>query len=123
MSINLEKIMEKFTLFSGEDITTEDSRARLCVQLCRDCAAEAEAKLSGLEKAEAYADRLESWIAAEAFYQLCLADEAATPESISADGVQIKEGERSAKARKLASEKRRAILPLLGEEAFYFGKA
>ncbi len=125
MKLELEQIKEKFALYSGEDFTEDSERARLCAQLCGDCAARTEALLEEhpAELAVRYLSALESWTAAEALYQLTLADEAASPERISADGVEIVEGERSQKAKALAREKRKAVLPVLGEEAFCFARA
>ncbi len=125
MELDRERIREKFALYSGEDLTEEGPRAALCAQLCLECAGKAEAMLesSRAEKPERYGEAVESWAAAEAFYQLTLADGAVSPESVSADGVQIKEGERSRRAKALAEEKRKAVLPVFGEEAFYFGRA
>ncbi len=124
MGLDLDRIREKFSLYSGEDPAGSGPRERLCAQLCGECADRAAALLekAGAKAGERGAVALESWAAAEAFYQLALADEAVTPASVSADGVQITQGERSLRAKALAEEKRRAVESLLGEGAFYFGR-
>lgn len=127
MSVELdaERVKTAFALYSGEDLSQEGGRALLCARLCKESVLRAESLLKDCpaEKAERYLPALESWAAAEAFYHLALTDEAGTPERVSADGVEIVEGGRAQKARALAEEKRRAVLPVLGEEAFYFGRA
>lgn len=123
MELDLERVKEIFTLYSGEPTGGEELRPQLCALLCRECALRAR-RLSASEiEGEDWKEALENWAAAEAFYQLALSDEANLPESVSADGVEIREGERSRKARALAEEKRRAVRPVLGEEEFYFGRA
>lgn len=125
MELDRERVKEKFYLYSGESPEEEDPRAALVAQLCGECAARGDALLESRPESEAekHLAALESWAAAEAFYQLTLTDEATSPESIAADGVRISEGERSRKAKALAEEKRLAVFPVLGEEAFYFGRA
>ena len=123
MAINLENVQRELALLAGEDLSEETDRAALCLSLCGQAAEGVRRRLAGREdQAAEYAGALEGWAAAEAFLQLTLADEAAGPESLTADGVRIDAGERSAKARALAAERRRAVAPLLGEEAFYFGQ-
>lgn len=129
MKLDTEQVKERFHLYSGEDPDGEGQRAELCAQLCGECAEKAGALLGNRrerdddpEAEERCLSALESWAAAEAFYQLVLTDEALSPESVSADGVQIKDGERSRKAKALAEEKRRAAFAALGEGAFYFGQ-
>ncbi len=97
----------------------------MCAELCGECSSRAESLLEEgrISDAGRTEELLESWAAAEAFYQLALTDEASLPESVSADGVQIQWGERSRKAKALAAEKRRNLSSALGEEEFYFGRA
>lgn len=121
MELDLERVKELFTLYSGEATEGEELRPQLCALLCRECALRI--GRSAAEDGEEWQEALEGWAAAEAFYQLALTDEANLPESVSADGVEIREGERSRKARLLAEEKRRAVRPVLREEGFYFGRA
>lgn len=124
MTLNLEKVSEKFYRYSGE--SKEDTeRAALCAQLCEESAAKIQGTLDACPGADPAPclGALESWAAAEAFYHLTLADEAAAPESISADGVTVSAGERSKKAKLLLEEKRSAAFPALGEGGFYFGRA
>lgn len=122
-ALDQERVKEKFYLYSGEDPEETGARQSLCGQLCVECASRAETLLAKSGASAQIGDlaALESWAAAEAFYQLALADEASGPESVSADGVKITAGERSRKAGALAAEKRRAAAGLLGEEGFYFG--
>lgn len=124
MTLSLERVKERFALFSGEDPDEETARGRLCAALCEDALARGEAHLSrhGIE-APAAAALAESWCAAEAFYQLALTDEAALPKSLSADGVSLDLTGRSEKAKLLRDETLGALGRLLGEEAFYFGLA
>ncbi len=125
MGLDLERIKNTFFLYSGEDPASGGNRAELCGQLCAECAARAE-KLLGKapeSEAEACVAALECWAAAEAFYQLALTEEAVTPECVSADGVEIRPGERARKAKALAEEKRRALPAALREEGVYFGRA
>ncbi len=123
--LDIGRIKTVFALYSGEEIEDGSSRAALCEKLCEECAAVTEALLEtrSAEMAEKHLQALESWVAAEAFYHLTLTDEAGSPERVSADGVEIVEGERSRRAKALAEEKRLAALPALGEEGFYFGMA
>lgn len=123
MKLDLEQVKETFFRLSGEDPQAADGRGALCVQLCEESAAQAQRQVKrGMAGLEPYQAALESWAAAEAFYQLTLADEALTPESVSAGGVLLRQGERSRRARALALEKRRAAAPVLREEGFYFGR-
>lgn len=130
MQLDLERIKEKFYRYSGED-SDDVQRCELCSQLCEECMEWALTLIKQRESDPAaaesefdeYASSIESWVAAAAFYQLTLSDEATTPKSISADGVQINDGERSAKAKLLAEQKRMAVLPVIGEGAFFFGRA
>lgn len=124
----MENVREKFYLYSGEDPAEEGQRAGLCAQLCGECADRVNALLEklGEQEPEAPADgdkylpALESWAAAEAFYQLALRDRAVSPEVVTADGVRVDAKERAEHAAALAREKHRAICPLLGEEGFCF---
>ena len=129
MTLSLERVKERFALFSGEDPDEETARGRLCAALCEDALARGdraaiEAHLSrhGIE-APAAAALAESWCAAEAFYQLALTDEAALPKSLSADGISLDLTGRSEKAKLLRDETLGALGRLLGEEAVYFGLA
>ncbi len=120
-----ERVKAAFALYSGEEMADGSPRAALCGKLCEECAAVTEAILENrpAEMAEKHLLALENWAAAEAFYHLTLADGAGSPERVSADGVEIVEGERSRRAKALAEEKRLAAQPALGEEGFYFGMA
>lgn len=124
MELDREKILEKFYLYSSEDAEDEECSV-LCSQLCEESAGRIERVLADrrIEEIEPYQNALESWAAAEAFYHLTLTDEAAAPARITADGVTVSAGERSQKAKTLLEEKRRAVIPVLGEGGFYFGKA
>ena len=122
INLDRERIKAAFSAYSGETFETEDERSRLCAALCEECAYRAEQMLKNRpEQPEEALLPVESWAAAEAFYQLALVDEALTPEKISADGVEISGKNGAQWARALADEKRRAALPVLGEGAFYFG--
>lgn len=121
MNLEQENVQRVFSLFSGEELGDESDRAALCMRLCGDCAAQAERLLADLEEDAALTAAAESWAAALAWYQLCLLDEAAAPQSVTADGVRLDEGDRAGKAQALCREKREALVPWLGEEAFYFG--
>lgn len=124
----MEHVTEKFYLYSGEDPAEEGQRAGLCAQLCGECVDRVNAlleKLRGQEQedpvsVEKYLPAMESWAAAEAFYQLALRDRAVSPEVVTADGVRVDVKERAEHAAALAREKHRAICPLLGEEGFCF---
>ncbi len=124
MTLSLERVKERFALFSGEDPDEDTVRGRLCAALCEDALARGESYLSrhGID-APAAAALAESWCAAEAFYQLALTDEAALPKSLSADGISLDLTGRSEKAKLLRDETLAALGRLLGEEAFYFGLA
>lgn len=124
MALSLERVKAGFALYSGEDPEMEDARGKLCAQLCQECLNGIEAKLKGRVVPEGSRDEgaLESWAAAQAFYQLALADEAVSPQVVSADGVRVEAGERSEKARVLAAEKEKTARTVLGEGAFYFGR-
>lgn len=116
--MNTETIKTIFARYSGEDLTGETDRAALCLSLCEDCAAMAERMALAPDAAET--GLLESWAAAEAFYQLTLRDQAVAPELLTADGVRVDARERAGHAKALAEEKRRAVRPLLREEGFWF---
>lgn len=130
MQLDLERVKEIFYSYSGEE--PEDTRREeLCARLCEENLnwaneliekREASCK-EGSAKFEKYTSAVESWVAALAFYQLALLDEATAPKSLTADGINITEGERSMRAGALAAQKRMAILPIVGEGEFYFGKA
>lgn len=128
MELVLERVKEKFYLYSGEDPAEEGQRAGLCVQLCGECADRVNALLekrreqspNGLAAGEGNLATLESWAAAEAFYQLTLRDRAVSPEVVTADGVRVDAKERAEHAAALAREKSRAAWSLLGEEGFCF---
>ena len=113
-----EKVLEKFSLYSGEK-EEDEARWALCKALCREC----REWIGGLvEKgAEESLGPLEALAAAEAFYQLTLIDEALCPESVSAPEIKLEMGRRGEKALGLAEEKRRACRGLLREDGFYFG--
>lgn len=124
MILELDRVKAAFYRFSGE-IPDEDDpqRAALCDSLCKEAHSRGEIILAGGHESGKAAAALESWCAAEAFYQLTLIDEALTPENFSADGVTLKFTGRSEKAKALRDEKRAAADSLLGEGAFYFGRA
>lgn len=121
MKLDLERVKEAFSLYSGESLTAGDSRAALCLRLCGECAETAE-RLAVPEKegAAESAGPLENWAAAEAFYQLTLRDRAVSPEIVTADGVRVDTKERAEHAEALAKVKRRAAGHLLREEGFCF---
>ena len=123
MALELDRIKAAFYRFSGEDPADSDAeRTALCESLCEEALAKAETMMAVGDKSNEVA-AVESWCAAEAFYQLTLIDEALTPDSFSADGVTLGLSGRSEKARALRDEKRAAADCLLGEGAFYFGRA
>ena len=122
MTLDRERIKAAFSAYSGESFDEASERGRLCAALCEECACRAEQMLKHRpEQSEDALPSVESWAAAEAFYQLALVDEALTPEKFSADGVEISGKNGAQRARALADEKFRAALPVLGEGAFYFG--
>ena len=124
MTLNIDRVKAAFYRFSGEAPGDGDpERAALCDSLCEEALSRGELILAGGHESGSAAAALESWCAAEAFYQLTLIDEALTPENISADGVALNFSGRSEKARALRDEKRAAADSLLGKEAFYFGRA
>lgn len=116
MKLDLEQIKKAFALYSGEPLTEGEARTELCLQLCGECAAMAE----GLSKEDGNAAPVESWAAAEAFYQLALRDLAVAPEIVTADGVRVDAKERARHAEVLAKTKRQAAASLLREEGFCF---
>lgn len=128
MELTLTNVTEKFYLYSGEDPADTGQRAGLCAQLCGECADRVNALLEkrwgqaqeAPADGEKYLPALESWAAAEAFYQLALRDRAVSPEVVTADGVRVDAKERAEHAAALAGEKHRAVRPLLGEEGFCF---
>lgn len=123
MKLDLERVKAAFSNYSGETLEETGERSRLCASLCEECARRAEQLLAARPDLPAEALLpVENWAAAEAFYQLALVDEALTLEKISADGVEISGKNCAERAKKLAEEKRRAALPMLGEGAFYFGR-
>ena len=122
MKLDVERVKTAFSAYSGETFEEDGERARLCAALCEECARRAEQMLASRpEQPEEALPPVESWAAAEAFYQLALVDEALTPDKFSADGVEVSGSKSAERARALADEKFRAALPVLGEGAFYFG--
>lgn len=117
MSPELETVKKLFSYFSGEDPEDETARGALCLHLCE----ESVAPFADCDLPEKAVAAVESWCAAQAFYQLALVDEAAVPESISAEGVRLELAGTAEKARLLRDEKRRIARRLLGEGEFYFG--
>ena len=111
-------VLEIFAQLSGESVTGDEPRPALCRALCSQAAEEIAARTPDLP--EEAASRAARWAAALAYYRLTLADEAAGPGDISADGVTVKAGERSQKALALVREYRRALAAYLGEEGFSF---
>lgn len=113
-----EQVLEKFSLYSGED-GGDEARWALCRALCGECREwvgeqAREGAGEGLE-------RLEALAAAEAFYQLALIDGALAPGSVSTPELKLEQGRREEKALRLAEEKRAACGGLLREKGFYFG--
>lgn len=118
MILQESTVLETFAQLSGEAVTGDDPRPALCRILCGQATEEVSARAADLPEEAALAAA--RWAAALAYYRLTLADEAAGPGDISADGVTLKAGERSKKARALVREYRRALAAYLGEEGFSF---
>lgn len=124
MELDLERIWEKFLLFSGEDAGGwEPGREELCRLFCAECGEQTQRQVREAAEAESFRGALESLAAAEAFVRLVLADEALTPESIGLPEVNWEAGDRAEKARRLAAEQRKACAGALRERDFYFGRA
>ena len=118
MTIQEERVRQQLTRLSGESCEGESSRPELCRALCAQVTQAVAAALA--QAPEEAAPLGEQWAGALAWARLILVDEAAGPASVSADGVTVREGERSAKALALAERYRRALVPYLGEEGFSF---
>lgn len=125
MILNLDRVKSKFSTLSGESANSVERRGRLCTQLCQECMNRAAAMFDRMGKAAGShtADLLETWAAAEAYYQLSLVDESEDPERVSADGVEIVPGERSKKAKAFADEKLKELMQELREGDFCFVRA
>ncbi len=122
MELDIEKVLESFQLYSGEQLNGENGdREALCRKLCGDSAAMIggwlNPSLEGRDLSPA-----ESLAAAEAFYQLVLLDRALQPETVSTPELRMEQGSREQYARQLREEKRRACQGLLQESDFYFGQ-
>ena len=126
MTLEITAVYTAFTQFSGESVDPEGSqREALCAALCAQCARQVE----NLVRPDLTEEQLALWTeplaqlsAAEAFYQLLLAEEAVTPQSLTAGSLKLAGGSNSQKAQRLAAEKRRAVSPALVETDFYFGR-
>ena len=123
MEIDLERVLEKFKLYSGEAMDEgEPRRDELCRALCKECAGWAR-RLADPEAGEERAGDVESLAAAEAFYQLALLDQAAGPQSFSSPELKLELGDRARHAGELRAAKRQACGAVLPAEDFYFGQA
>lgn len=125
MELDLTAVKTAFQRFSGEVANEEGTdREALCGALCVQCARQVQRQLRPSlteEEFTKWESAAEELAAAEAFYQLLLADEAVTPQNLTAGELKLTGGEGSEKAQRLASEKRRAASPALMETVFYFG--
>ena len=119
------RVLELLRLYSGEEAGSGgEARDALCERLCGDCAGWAERRAREDRPGDQeMAPALEALAAAEAFYQLALADEALGIKSLSAPELKLELGRRAENARLLAEEKRRACADVLQEAGFYFGRA
>ena len=124
MKLDMEGVRQAFSQFSGEEADPQGAgREAFCAALCSQCAQRVERLVRpGLSQEEetAWEGALEALAAAEAFYQLLLAEEAASPQSLSAGGVSLTRGAGSERAARLVEEKRGAVAPVLGETGFCF---
>lgn len=100
--------------------TLDAESEALVTTLCDDCARRAQALIGNRELTDSEFALLASWAASEALYQFLLVQEALSPEKLTADGFSVTISG-AAQARALADEKYRALSPILGEGAFYFG--
>lgn len=125
MTLEITAVYTAFAQFSGEAADPEGSqREALCAALCAQCARQVESQVRpelSEEQLALWTGALVQLAAAEAFYQLLLADEALAPQSLTAGDLRLTQGEGSRKAAELAAEKRRAVSRVLGEEDFFFG--
>lgn len=150
MDIRFAKVMEKFKLYSREELDgSEPSRDALCQALCQECIGEVrrrvkpevmekiraleESSVSGeveeepaagesLEAGESLA-AIESLAASEAFWQITALDEAAVPAVVRTPEVTLQLGDRRENARRLRERKESDCRELLREDRFFFGLA
>ena len=128
MTLDVEKVLEKFLLYSGESSykepadTVEAEREKLLRLLCEEGCARVEIQIRDEKKAQTLVSELEALAAAHAFCQLALLDEAAVPKSISTPELKLERGEKAACAGRLYEEKRKACAEVLLSPDFYFGR-
>ena len=126
MELDRTAVKTAFPQYSGETADEAGtSRETLCAALCAQCARQVEGWLRPELTETDFAlwkDALAELAGAEAFYQLLLAEEAVTPQSLTAGSLKLAGGSNSQKAQRLAAEKRRAVSPALVETDFYFGR-
>lgn len=122
MELDRDKVVERFLLYCGEDSeTASQERQALWEALCQGSAKWVE-ELAG-PGADSWEENLVNLAAAQAFYQLVLAESAAAPGSLSTPEIKLDWAAREEKARALAEEQQRLCGPALREAGFYFGKA
>lgn len=123
MELNVEQVLEKFKLYSGEAMDGQEPlRDGLCQTLCQECADWAQNQVKP-DADPGGASGVESLAAAEAFYQLTLLDQSAGPDVVVSPEVKVELGNRSEHAARLREEKRKACGHLLAADGFYFGQA
>ena len=124
MILDIEKVTEKFRLYSGEELDgAEPGRDGRCRELCGECAVEVMNRVKPevlQEEDPEEAGTLESLAAAEAFYQLAALDQAAVPQAVSSAEIKLQLGDRLGAAGRLRRAKRAACAGLLYEDEFYF---
>lgn len=123
MKLDLEHILDKFKLYSGEAMDgREPGRDALCQNLCQECMDWALGQIRS-DAGQSGASGVESLAAAEAFYQLALLDQSAGPETVSSPELKVELGGRTEHAKRLCQEKREGCRNVLISDGFYFGRA
>lgn len=123
MELNLEHILDKFKLYSGEAMDgQEPKRDALCRSLCQESLEWAQRQIRP-DAGQRCASGAESLAAAEAFYQLALLDQSAGPEVVSSPELKVELGSRAEYAKRLCQEKREGCKGILISDGFYFGRA
>lgn len=116
--MEISNVMSLLSLYSGEE--PQGDRETLFAALSKDAVNSVLSILKNRPLSDELTSAAESFAAASALYQLALIDDAASPESLSADGVSLRIGQRSERAKKLRDEKLKNLKQLLNEENFYF---